>query len=177
MPDSRTYVLPGYSVDTVSPTALYQHQVADSAPAGEAYQQIDTRNHNAPAEIRPTNAHVGQVSSAGSNSGSQSPAWSARPVRASAKASTNSDDGYVPDSKRSSTDSGASKKRANGGPAPRKRVPASCTPCRKKKLRCNRSMPCSSCVERGEPEGCVWEGCVPDSSSVRREGNEAADRS
>lgn len=163
--DARTYVLPGYSVDTVSPTALYQHQVADSASAGEAYQQIETQHHTVSAGARPTNAHVGQISSAGSNSGSQSPAWSARPVRTSAKASTNSDDGYIPDSKRSSTDSGSSKKRANGGPAPRKRVPASCTPCRKKKLRCNRSMPCSSCVERGEPEGCVWEGCVSDSSA------------
>ncbi|KAG0659926.1 hypothetical protein C6P46_004866 [Rhodotorula mucilaginosa] len=166
---SRSYVLPGYSVDTVSPTALYQHQIADSAPAGEAYQQIDTQHHIASAGVRPANAHVGQVSSAGSNSGSQSPAWSARPVRATVKASNNSDDGYVPDSKRSSTDSGSSKKRSNGGPAPRKRVPASCTPCRKKKLRCNRSMPCSSCVERGEPEGCVWEGDATPLYTVRHD--------
>ncbi|GAA5877465.1 hypothetical protein JCM8547_001081 [Rhodosporidiobolus lusitaniae] len=42
--------------------------------------------------------------------------------------------------------------------APRKRVPASCKPCRAKKLRCSRSLPCSSCVERGDPEGCIWEG-------------------
>ena len=43
--------------------------------------------------------------------------------------------------------------------APRKRRPASCTPCRQKKLRCNRAKPCTSCVER-ETE-CIWEGCVP----------------
>ncbi|GAA5838831.1 hypothetical protein JCM11251_006752 [Rhodosporidiobolus azoricus] len=59
--------------------------------------------------------------------------------------------------------SGSRSKAANNkinksGTAPRKRVPASCKPCRAKKLRCSRSLPCSSCVERGDPEGCVWEG-------------------
>ncbi|GAA5851654.1 hypothetical protein JCM9279_002533 [Rhodotorula babjevae] len=58
----------------------------------------------------------------------------------------------------SSSSSATKKKAAASSQAPRKRVPASCTPCRKKKLRCNRSMPCSSCVERGDPEGCVWDG-------------------
>lgn len=43
--------------------------------------------------------------------------------------------------------------------APRKRRPASCTPCRQKKLRCNRAKPCTSCVERDTE--CIWEGCVP----------------
>ncbi|GAA5992545.1 hypothetical protein JCM11641_004540 [Rhodosporidiobolus odoratus] len=42
--------------------------------------------------------------------------------------------------------------------APRKRVAASCKPCRAKKLRCDRALPCSSCVERGDPQGCMWEG-------------------
>ncbi|GAA5889054.1 hypothetical protein JCM8208_007757 [Rhodotorula glutinis] len=58
----------------------------------------------------------------------------------------------------SSSSSSAARKKASSSQAPRKRVPASCTPCRKKKLRCNRSMPCSSCVERGDPEGCIWDG-------------------
>ncbi|GAA5935575.1 hypothetical protein JCM3775_003356 [Rhodotorula graminis] len=58
----------------------------------------------------------------------------------------------------SSSSSAAARKKASSSQAPRKRVPASCTPCRKKKLRCNRSMPCSSCVERGDPEGCIWDG-------------------
>ncbi|GAA6004210.1 hypothetical protein JCM10207_002484 [Rhodosporidiobolus poonsookiae] len=55
--------------------------------------------------------------------------------------------------------------------APRKRVPASCLPCRKKKLRCNRALPCSSCLERGDPEGCVWEGDAVPLYKVRDEGD------
>ncbi|GAA5991739.1 hypothetical protein JCM10908_001117 [Rhodotorula pacifica] len=39
---------------------------------------------------------------------------------------------------------------------PRKRRPASCTPCRQKKLRCSRAKPCTSCVERNVE--CIWEG-------------------
>ena len=39
---------------------------------------------------------------------------------------------------------------------PRKRSPASCAPCRKKKLKCDRCLPCSSCVAKGSE--CVWEG-------------------
>ncbi|GAA5956159.1 hypothetical protein JCM3765_005477 [Sporobolomyces pararoseus] len=38
----------------------------------------------------------------------------------------------------------------------RKRSPASCAPCRKKKLKCDRSLPCSSCIAKGTE--CVWEG-------------------
>jgi hypothetical protein len=45
-------------------------------------------------------------------------------------------------------------------PALRKRVPAWCKPCLAKMLRCSRSLPCSSCVEGGDPKGCVWEGCM-----------------
>lgn len=54
----------------------------------------------------------------------------------------------------------ANNKAIKAGNPPRKRTPASCKPCRAKKLRCSRSLPCSSCVERGDPEGCIWEGCV-----------------
>ncbi|GAA5879926.1 hypothetical protein JCM3774_005680 [Rhodotorula dairenensis] len=167
--ESRTYVLPAYSGDTISPTALYQHQVATSDTHGDLYQQSGGPPKAAPTVMPSANPRVDRVSSAGSTSGSLSPAWAEpRRVRVSAKASTNSDDGYVPDSKRSSTDSGSSKRKAIGN-APRKRVPASCTPCRKKKLRCNRSMPCSSCVERGEPEGCAWEGDATPLYTVRND--------
>lgn len=38
----------------------------------------------------------------------------------------------------------------------RKRSPASCAPCRKKKLKCDRSLPCSSCVAKGTE--CIWQG-------------------
>lgn len=38
----------------------------------------------------------------------------------------------------------------------RKRSPASCAPCRKKKLKCDRSLPCSSCIAKGTE--CIWEG-------------------
>ncbi|BGP18080.1 hypothetical protein JCM10213_006529 [Rhodosporidiobolus nylandii] len=48
--------------------------------------------------------------------------------------------------------------KATKNAAPRKRVPASCKPCRAKKLRCDRALPCGSCVERGHPQDCIWEG-------------------
>ncbi|GAA6023764.1 hypothetical protein JCM11491_006038 [Sporobolomyces phaffii] len=56
---------------------------------------------------------------------------------------------------------GAKKKKASPRSAtaalpPRKRSPASCAPCRKKKLKCDRSLPCSSCVAKGTE--CIWEG-------------------
>ncbi|GAA5977133.1 hypothetical protein JCM10908_004867 [Rhodotorula pacifica] len=155
----RSYVLPGYSVETVSPTALYQHQVADQDASSAEYQQAKPPRA---ASLTAQRALTGQgdlVSSASSSSSSQGAASTSRPVRSSAKAAAAaSDDGYVPDSKRSSLDTGSAKRKPTPATAPRKRVPASCTPCRKKKLRCNRSMPCSSCVERGEPENCMWEG-------------------
>lgn len=56
--------------------------------------------------------------------------------------------------KKAATSAAAAASASAGGN--RKRRPASCTPCRQKKLRCNRAMPCESCVER-EVE-CVWDG-------------------
>ncbi|GAA6031371.1 hypothetical protein JCM8097_005628 [Rhodosporidiobolus ruineniae] len=64
----------------------------------------------------------------------------------------------APLTRQNSSTKGKGKAAKNAANAPRKRVPASCKPCRAKKLRCNRSLPCSSCVERGDPEGCIWEG-------------------
>ncbi|KAH8928749.1 hypothetical protein BT69DRAFT_1346414 [Atractiella rhizophila] len=43
----------------------------------------------------------------------------------------------------------------------RNRKPASCAPCRKKKLRCDRLVPCSACQQRGEAHLCSWENAVP----------------
>ncbi|GAA5959583.1 hypothetical protein JCM3765_007204 [Sporobolomyces pararoseus] len=41
----------------------------------------------------------------------------------------------------------------------RNRKPASCFPCRKKKLRCNRAAPCDQCTAKGLE--CTWEGAEP----------------
>ncbi|KAH3661660.1 hypothetical protein OGAPHI_006510 [Ogataea philodendri] len=38
----------------------------------------------------------------------------------------------------------------------RNRVPISCEPCRKKKLKCDRSKPCSSCLKNGTQESCKY---------------------
>lgn len=54
--------------------------------------------------------------------------------------------------------SAAGKERKKASTVTRKCRPASCTPCRTKKMRCSRSKPCTACVNRGDPEGCVWEG-------------------
>ncbi|KAK2758715.1 hypothetical protein FQN54_003405 [Arachnomyces sp. PD_36] len=38
----------------------------------------------------------------------------------------------------------------------RNRVPLSCAPCRNRKLKCNRSVPCENCVKRGDAASCVY---------------------
>ncbi|OBT73378.1 hypothetical protein VF21_07681 [Pseudogymnoascus sp. 05NY08] len=38
----------------------------------------------------------------------------------------------------------------------RNRVPLSCAPCRHKKLKCNRSIPCENCIRRGDAAGCAY---------------------
>ncbi|KAI9053864.1 hypothetical protein LZ554_002811 [Drepanopeziza brunnea f. sp. 'monogermtubi'] len=52
-----------------------------------------------------------------------------------------------------------------GGPSPdpqykvvrkRIRVPLSCAPCRHRKLKCNRSHPCESCIRRGDASSCSY---------------------
>lgn len=54
--------------------------------------------------------------------------------------------------------SAAGKERKKASTVTRKCRPASCTPCRTRKMRCSRSKPCTACVNRGDPEGCLWEG-------------------
>ncbi|KAM0793039.1 hypothetical protein ACM66B_000528 [Microbotryomycetes sp. NB124-2] len=39
----------------------------------------------------------------------------------------------------------------------RQRKAASCNPCRARKHRCDRGLPCGSCVAKGKPEDCVWD--------------------
>ena len=51
-----------------------------------------------------------------------------------------------------------------GGSAPRKRFKKafSCDPCRRRKLKCDRSYPCGACRDRDEEDNCTWEdGVVP----------------
>ncbi|GAA5911432.1 Zn(II)2Cys6 transcription factor [Sporobolomyces salmoneus] len=43
----------------------------------------------------------------------------------------------------------------------RNRKPASCAPCRKKKLRCNRVSPCDQCTAKNQEASCTWEGAEP----------------
>ncbi|PGH03355.1 hypothetical protein GX51_04086 [Blastomyces parvus] len=38
----------------------------------------------------------------------------------------------------------------------RNRVPVSCAPCRSRKLKCNRGMPCENCVKRGDAPSCTY---------------------
>ncbi|OAF56300.1 hypothetical protein VC83_06795 [Pseudogymnoascus destructans] len=41
-------------------------------------------------------------------------------------------------------------------PFVRNRVPLSCAPCRHKKLKCSRSIPCENCIRRGDAAGCAY---------------------
>lgn len=185
-PVHSTYVIPSqhaghhhtHSQETISPSSIYQHQVSaspvhyspptplvDTFPPG-TFSRPASRSDYASAPLRrapsfPNSRNGGSSLPAGLVSNVDT--WTG--TDASASASTSSLDLTGPPNielsrppasrKRSATAAATAEKQA-----PRRRVPASCTPCRKKKLRCNRSMPCSSCVERGEPSGCIWEGCV-----------------
>lgn len=56
-------------------------------------------------------------------------------------------------------------------------------PCRARKLRCSRSLPCESCQSKGHPELCIWDAdSAPplyearernETESLRHEGEEA----
>ncbi|GAA5984284.1 hypothetical protein JCM11641_005902 [Rhodosporidiobolus odoratus] len=43
--------------------------------------------------------------------------------------------------------------------APRKkgRLVLSCTECKRRKVKCDRKVPCSACIRRGAPESCLWD--------------------
>ncbi|BGP09772.1 hypothetical protein JCM10049v2_005645 [Rhodotorula toruloides] len=194
-PVHSTYVIPSqhaghhhtHSQETISPSSIYQHQVSaspvhyspptplvDTFPPG-TFSRPASRSDYASAPLRrapsfPNSRNGGSSLPAGLVSNVDT--WTG--TDASASASTSSLDLTGPPNielsrppasrKRSATAAATAEKQA-----PRRRVPASCTPCRKKKLRCNRSMPCSSCVERGEPSGCIWEGDAVPLYTVRQE--------
>jgi len=53
----------------------------------------------------------------------------------------------------------------------------SCEPCRKRKLKCDRVRPCSSCVSRHEEDQCTWEeGTRPLSSSLQLDSADVLER-
>lgn len=46
--------------------------------------------------------------------------------------------------------------------------PKSCLPCRERKVRCDKQMPCLTCEKRGHPDLCDYESPTPQSSGSRR---------
>ncbi|KAA1472180.1 hypothetical protein DENSPDRAFT_930103 [Dentipellis sp. KUC8613] len=54
-------------------------------------------------------------------------------------------------------DDGPHRKRTKRG-----RGPLSCKECRRRKLRCDRNIPCSSCIKRGEGNVCEWDEKPPE---------------
>ncbi|KAI3124857.1 transcriptional regulator family: Fungal Specific TF [Penicillium roqueforti] len=53
-------------------------------------------------------------------------------------------------------------------PQRRRRPPLSCTVCRKRKLKCDRSLPCGQCVRSKTTAQCVFIGAQPDPTSDQR---------
>ncbi|KAK8025003.1 hypothetical protein PG990_002826 [Apiospora arundinis] len=63
----------------------------------------------------------------------------------------------------------------DGGPRrleKRNRPPVSCEPCRSRKLKCNRNLPCDTCTKRGKSSICVY---APNASRNRPEHNKSRD--
>ncbi|KAK7979965.1 hypothetical protein PG989_012422 [Apiospora arundinis] len=63
----------------------------------------------------------------------------------------------------------------DGGPRrleKRNRPPVSCEPCRSRKLKCNRNLPCDTCTKRGKSSICVY---APNASRNRPELNKSRD--
>jgi hypothetical protein len=53
-------------------------------------------------------------------------------------------------------------------PQRRRRPPLSCTACRRRKLKCDRSQPCGQCIRSKTTEECVFVGAQPDASDQSR---------
>ncbi|EEQ34777.1 hypothetical protein McanCB56680_000134 [Microsporum canis] len=53
----------------------------------------------------------------------------------------------------------------------RNRVPVSCAPCRNRKLKCNRAMPCENCVKRDDASACSY---AQSTSRRRHQNNQSA---
>ncbi|PYH46436.1 putative C6 transcription factor [Aspergillus saccharolyticus JOP 1030-1] len=56
-------------------------------------------------------------------------------------------------------------------PARRRRPPLSCTICRRRKLKCDRALPCGQCVKSKTPDQCVYVGHQPSKFEARRGDN------
>ncbi|BGP41809.1 hypothetical protein JCM10449v2_005800 [Rhodotorula kratochvilovae] len=180
-PVHSTFVVPAphrHGSGTISPSSLYEHPSQHTPRLSDQQHQFSPpMQHHAPPYAAPTTRTSSRVerptlpsmfSRASHHPGADGAYSSRGPLPVGVVSSS---DGWgdgsgagddttlelpLPPTMAAPSGSGAKKKASVQ--APRKRVPASCTPCRKKKLRCNRSMPCASCVERGDPEGCIWEG-------------------
>ncbi|KAA8909516.1 hypothetical protein TRICI_004481 [Trichomonascus ciferrii] len=46
------------------------------------------------------------------------------------------------------------------------RKPVSCTECRRRKLKCDKDLPCNSCIKRGIPDSCVYNSELPNRGSL-----------
>lgn len=57
----------------------------------------------------------------------------------------------------------------------RVRKAASCNPCRSKKLRCDRGLPCAACVAAKKPESCIWDSAASAPLYTARERYETED--
>ncbi|RAL13235.1 putative C6 transcription factor [Aspergillus homomorphus CBS 101889] len=53
-------------------------------------------------------------------------------------------------------------------PVRRRRPPLSCTICRRRKLKCDRALPCGQCIKSKTPDQCVYVGQQPSKSDARR---------
>ncbi|GAA5857617.1 hypothetical protein JCM8547_004298 [Rhodosporidiobolus lusitaniae] len=105
--------------------------------------------------------HPHQQSSA-ANSSATSP-----PSRRDSFAPAVGTGGGPPQVDRRRTSAGTKTARARGGdgdedddgePRTKKgRLVLSCTECKRRKVKCDRKIPCSACILRGQPDGCVWD--------------------
>jgi len=72
---------------------------------------------------------------------------------------------------RAANDSDADDADDGEGAARKRRIPLSCTECVRRKIKCDRGMPCSSCVRRKRVEFCTFDDedptCVPLSLAPR----------
>lgn len=179
-----TFVLP-HQQQTISPTALYQHQApptehSHSIPQGAhrslnpspnstafpSYDDLSSVHHSQQQDYLLPTPHAPRPHLTVSVSRESLPSgivgdpegWNGEPEPTSATGDRPSNPSL---STRTRTVSLNSKKKTSpqapsSALPPRKRSPASCAPCRKKKLKCDRCLPCSSCVAKGSE--CVWEG-------------------
>ncbi|OJJ43661.1 hypothetical protein ASPZODRAFT_136113 [Penicilliopsis zonata CBS 506.65] len=59
-------------------------------------------------------------------------------------------------------------------PPKRRRPPLSCTECRRRKLKCDRLLPCSQCVRSKTADSCIYTGLQPEMRAQRQPSSEIA---